>query len=1227
MKHPENNCEPFEFNIGRAFDLRCVENADGPTVCGACEACQIIAHLDNAIAWFERFGSQAKQRFLHGLVRRFRSVDLLEYVVSLLQPLLCKDYTYTRTRTKPSQQVDQPTMTGDHALDIADLEDELVEIFHWFMKANYWTKTNFVLGILKICDMPLLFSVGTLARTLLSSERNAHSSIPIDEYTEAASIPSSRFTYESEDHPEHELLRLASPQYGLINNVSNRCPSVSASGYPVSEYGDVERIIINDENEDTLTIDLDDFIHDPTNMVLPSSAKAFAGVSKHKDFIRCLPVHLSKYILSYLDQGSLFNGLCVSRYWRMIVEEVHREHFVNQQLWEDVMLMQGAAAAGVNPLYAQDTDVPVPNLVPGTLEVIKTTDNIIETTFKSEANFQTGYSGICTRNVIMEERNVYCGAYNIMVVNNVEDPNRVFHTDGGSLIAIGSNDRKVRFLDNVTGRTVGPTVHGHAGSIKCLHMCESKGFVLSGSYDTSIRCWDIKTGQCLKILRGHQGTVSCLAMYKDLVVSGSKDSTCKVWDLSSGKCQRTFRHKAAISAAAIGGSMCVTGCEAGKVKVWNLKNGNLIKVLLGHHGPVTCIKFDRWHIVTGSKDNYVLVWSAQGEHARCLNALRHQKEVLCLEFMYLRVVSGSADGRLRIWNIITGQCCRIMRGNSRSDPILGLVAIGNRITLNTHINLLTLNFEEVEWDYTLETDKMPPLVTYGSYSDAPVRQRPYGYIRAQRMKQAGATNTKITRHAKNDAVFTGPAMTPRAEQLPHSAKSLSAKSMMRSKLIQQRRAESAKEPLMKTKSQQRIVDERLDLRDDENRPPSTATSRPPSSKRPPSSRVATAKSRTQSVSIAPAPSEIHDDDDTPIVPNRRISWAFEKPNIPKCKNVTLSETKAILRSQMRAKEVIPPPDFIYLSVAAIHNSQSREPAAKNTESNQNYSINDATKLHSRPPSAPSRLDTRARLPRNEINVADFWSQASDDEEAITELDSVATRPKSANNEPNASKTPIPAMETFTTDFEVVDSSPRYKSIHPMRVKSSIPRGKIIRPHTVNVAQGSRQPSDVTKQRPHTAVGLARRPTSGSSSLNQRPMSSKSAVSSASVRAKRRIRPESTAPSPPDADMVPMLMYPPNMIEKIKNKVKSMHVSQLSISRSSSEPALLGVNQYNDPMRSHAQFKLRTYEQEKQYLHDIANLYRQQKKQKVIQGEQDKRKAWLMKAKGQTPTARVVPAVN
>lgn len=82
----------------------------------------------------------------------------------------------------------------------------------------------------------------------------------------------------------------------------------------------------------------------------------------------------------------------------------------------DAHMLQGASAQGVNPLYAKDVDVLVPNIDPHTGHVIRNDDAVMKTTFKSEVSYDTAYSGVSTRKVIMEERNVYCGPYNVMVL-------------------------------------------------------------------------------------------------------------------------------------------------------------------------------------------------------------------------------------------------------------------------------------------------------------------------------------------------------------------------------------------------------------------------------------------------------------------------------------------------------------------------------------------------------------------------------------------------------------------------------------------------------------------------------------------------------------------------------------------------------------------------------------------------------------------------------------------
>ena len=67
--------------------------------------------------------------------------------------------------------------------------------------------------------------------------------------------------------------------------------------------------------------------------------------------------------------------------------------------------------------------------------------------------------------------------------------------------------------------------------------------IVSGSLDTSIRVWDVETGNCLHTLVGHQSLTSGMELKDNILVSGNADSTIKVWDITTGQCLQTLQGK------------------------------------------------------------------------------------------------------------------------------------------------------------------------------------------------------------------------------------------------------------------------------------------------------------------------------------------------------------------------------------------------------------------------------------------------------------------------------------------------------------------------------------------------------------------------------------------------------------------------------------------------------------------------------------------------------------
>jgi WD40 repeat protein len=78
------------------------------------------------------------------------------------------------------------------------------------------------------------------------------------------------------------------------------------------------------------------------------------------------------------------------------------------------------------------------------------------------------------------------------------------------------------------------TFKGHSNMVHSVAFAPDGRTALSGSWDKTLKLWEVATGKELRTFRGHSDAVYSVAFLPDgrTALSGSSDGTLKLWDLT-----------------------------------------------------------------------------------------------------------------------------------------------------------------------------------------------------------------------------------------------------------------------------------------------------------------------------------------------------------------------------------------------------------------------------------------------------------------------------------------------------------------------------------------------------------------------------------------------------------------------------------------------------------------------------------------------------------------------
>ncbi|KAH9917452.1 WD40-repeat-containing domain protein [Fomitopsis serialis] len=151
-------------------------------------------------------------------------------------------------------------------------------------------------------------------------------------------------------------------------------------------------------------------------------------------------------------------------------------------------------------------------------------------------------------------------------------------------------------------------LEGHDHAVRAL---AARGRTLvSGSYDCTVRIWDIITGTCKWVLVGHTQKVYSVVLdiHRNLACSGSMDGTVRVWNLQNGQCQHTLTgHTSLVGLLGLSPSYLVSAAADSTLRVWNPDTGEHHHTLAAHNGAITCFQHDEFKVLSGS-DGTLKMW-------------------------------------------------------------------------------------------------------------------------------------------------------------------------------------------------------------------------------------------------------------------------------------------------------------------------------------------------------------------------------------------------------------------------------------------------------------------------------------------------------------------------------------------------------------------------------------------------------------------------------------------
>jgi WD40 repeat protein len=280
------------------------------------------------------------------------------------------------------------------------------------------------------------------------------------------------------------------------------------------------------------------------------------------------------------------------------------------------------------------------------------------------------------------------------------------------LLASGSWDDSLKLWDLERGTLLWERL---TSNINCVAFAPDGSLLANGGDDGLIQIWHVTSATLMQTLASKGGAVHALAWSPDgkLLASSGFDGRIRMWEIQSGVClQKLEAHSNWVTGLAFApnGSKLASASWDRTVRLWDMASGRLLQTLTGHTDRVLRVAWssDGRTVASAGFDTTIRLWNVERESYQAV-LHGHTADVYALTFTSDSgsLLSGSEDGTVRVWDVESGQCVRIIRGYAVSLYDVDWSPDGTQLVSGGTHTLVTM------WDANERREGMPSKVLRG----------------------------------------------------------------------------------------------------------------------------------------------------------------------------------------------------------------------------------------------------------------------------------------------------------------------------------------------------------------------------------------------------------------------------------------------------------------------------------------------------------------------------------